>query len=158
MKKVILKKNNEIIFYNCLLADNPFFKMKGLLGRKNMDPTEAMVFTMAPSIHTFFMKFPIDIVFLDKSQKVIQFFLKIKPNHLVPYVKSRYTIEMPEGSIENKKIIRDDIFTWDESGQVTVEFALLIAVLILSITVVWPSLVNTFNTYVRNILDYLYDF
>jgi len=158
MKKFTLKKNNEIIFQKCTWAGNPFLKMKGLLGRNYLDPEEAMIFPDAPSLHTFFMQFPIDILFLDKTKKVIQSFEKIKPNRLLPYIKSRFTIEMPAGAIEEKQIKGGDDITWDENGQVTMEFALLIGVLILSIAFVWPSLVNTFNSYVRNILDYLYDF
>jgi len=153
-----LKKQGEVIFSKLHWARNPFSKMKGLLGRKSLDKGEALIFSRAPSIHTFFMKFAIDIIFLDPGKKVIAFFEKVKPNRILPYVKSSYTVEMPEESVQIKKIKLGDQLIWEESGQTALEFTLLIATLILSITVVWPSLNNIFNEYIRNILDYLNDF
>jgi uncharacterized membrane protein (UPF0127 family) len=153
-----LKKNSQILFSKVLWASNPFLKMKGYLGRKSLAKDEALIFPKAPSIHTFFMKFAIDIIFLDTTQKVITCLEKVKPGRILPYINSRYTIEMPEDSIQEKGIKVGDHLLWEESGQTVVEYALLVATLIFSIVVVWPPLISAFNIFIRNIIDYLVDF
>ncbi len=155
---LVLKKNSQIMFSKALWAGNPFLKMKGLLGRKSLAKDEALIFPKAPSIHTFFMKFSIDIVYLDAAKKVVACLEKINPNRILPFIKSKYTIEMPEDSIQQKGISLGDQLIWEESGQTVVEYALLVAMFIFSIVVVWPPLITTFNRFIRNIIDYLVDF
>ena len=153
-----LKKNSHVLFTKVLWAGTPFLKMKGLLGRKNLEKDEALIFPKAPSIHTYFMKFTIDIVFLDLSQKVVSCMEKVRPNRILPYVRSRYTIEMPENSVREKELLLGDLLLWEESGQTVLEYALLVAMLVFSFVVLWPPLINTFNAFIRNIIDYLVDF
>jgi hypothetical protein len=123
-----------------------------------MGKEEALIFPKAPSIHTFFMKFAIDIAFLDPAKKVVACLEKVKPDRILPYIKSRYTIEMAEDSIREKGISLGDQLLWEESGQTILEFALLLATLVLSIAFVWPKLISVFNIYIRNIMDYLVDY
>lgn len=60
----------------CTVADTMLPRMKGLLGRRELPPGEGMLIEPAPSIHTFFMRFPIDAVFLSRDNEV----LKVSPN------------------------------------------------------------------------------
>jgi hypothetical protein len=154
----IIRKNTTVLFSRVKWAGNPFLKMKGLLGKKSLDQEEALLFPKAPSLHTYFMKFTIDIAFLDPSKKVVACMQNVKPGRILPYIRSRYTIEMPENSIKNKDINLGDQLLWEESGQTVLEFALLLATIVLSIAVVWPRLISIFNIYIRNIMDYLVDF
>lgn len=154
----LLRKNTVILFTKARYAGNPWLKMKGLLGKQSMDPEEALIFPKAPSLHTIGMKFSIDIAFLDSAKRVLTCFEKVKPYRILPYIRSSYTVEMPEDAVQRKSIQPGDQLLWEESGQTVVEFALLIASIVLSLAVVWPSLNNTFNTYIRNILDYLVDY
>lgn len=153
-----IKKNSTVLFSQATVAGNPFLKMKGLLGKKTMSSEEALIFSKAPSLHTFFMKFPIDIAFLDSTKRVITCWIGVKPNRILPYVKSSYTIEMPEDSIPRKGITLGDQLLWEESGQTVLEFTLLIASIVLSLAVVWPRLTTSFNIYIRSIIDYLVDY
>jgi uncharacterized membrane protein (UPF0127 family) len=47
-------------------------RMKGLLGKRELATGEGLLIQPAPSIHTFFMRFPIDVVFLAKNGKVMK--------------------------------------------------------------------------------------
>ena len=51
-------------------------RMKGLLGKRELAAGEGLLIQPAPSIHTFFMRFPIDVVFLAKNGEV----MKVAPN------------------------------------------------------------------------------
>jgi uncharacterized protein len=56
-------------------ADGPWQSFKGLMLRKSLPDGHGMVFRPARGIHTQFMRFPIDLIFLDKSNLVV----KIRP-------------------------------------------------------------------------------
>jgi uncharacterized membrane protein (UPF0127 family)/CheY-like chemotaxis protein len=61
----------ETICEQAVLADRPLRRMRGLLGRKSISPGEGMLLRPAPAIHTAFMRFAIDIVFLDFENNVL---------------------------------------------------------------------------------------
>ena len=77
-----------------------FSRLRGLLGRKSLGAGEGMLLRPANSIHTFFMAFPIDVIFLDRSNKVVHLIPDMRPNHVSPLVRHGHTvIELPTGTI-----------------------------------------------------------
>ena len=149
---------DKVLFSKVYWAGGFFQKMKGLLGKKKLTDDEAMMFPNAPSIHTFFMKFPIDIIYLNKEKEILRCFPKIRRNRIVPYIASKYTIEMPENSIEIKKIKTGMFLTWEESGQTTLEFALMIGIITLALVIVLASFKTSYSNYFRSIIDFLSDY
>lgn len=86
------------------IAQNPWGRMKGLLGRRDFPSQEALIITHCRSIHMFFMKFPIDVIFCDRQNKVIGLCERLKPFCLSPiFFKASYAIELPSGSIAASK-------------------------------------------------------
>ena len=55
----------------CAVANRPWTRLRGLLGRSGLAPDEGMLFPGTASIHTMFMRFPIDVVFLDAEFRVL---------------------------------------------------------------------------------------
>jgi uncharacterized membrane protein (UPF0127 family) len=53
--------------------------MRGLLGKRGLDPGEGLLIRPAPSIHTFFMRFPIDVVFLSRQGEVLKVAERVRP-------------------------------------------------------------------------------
>lgn len=65
--------------------------------------TEILIFPKCNSIHTFFMKIPIDVIILDKNKKVIYIKKKLKPwKILLPKKGGYYTIEYPANSTNHE--------------------------------------------------------
>jgi uncharacterized membrane protein (UPF0127 family) len=62
-------RNGKELSDNVTVADSLFKRMKGLLGRSGMSAGEALWIKPCMSVHTFFMRFPIDVVFLSKKIK-----------------------------------------------------------------------------------------
>lgn len=62
---------------------------------KSLPEGSALIFYHAPSIHTFFMRFPIDLVFLDKSMKVIRVVEALKPWRMAFCGRAYITLELP---------------------------------------------------------------
>src|SRR4029434_6816964 len=58
LKQVTLRREDgEVVCDDCVVADSPVSRMKGLLGRKELKPGEGLLLRPAGSIHTFFMRF-----------------------------------------------------------------------------------------------------
>ena len=82
------------------VADTLFTRMKGLLGKKELPQGEALCIKPCFSVHTFFMKFPIDVIFLNKKNQVIAAVRNLKPNRITRlYPRSFSVLELPSGTI-----------------------------------------------------------
>ncbi len=66
-----------------------------------MEPGEALWIEPCAMIHTFFMKFPIDVLFLDKERRVVRAIENIQPFRLSPWVgKARSVLEFAAGTLK----------------------------------------------------------
>ncbi len=75
-------------------------RMKGLLGQDSLAANEALILKPCSSIHTFFMRFAIDVLFLDKNMQIVRLIQNMPPNRLSPIVwASKMAIELPAGKI-----------------------------------------------------------
>ena len=78
---------------------------KGLLGRDFLAPEQALWIHHCNSIHTFFMKFPIDCVFVDKNLKVKAIYKDVKPwRLLLPVWGASSVFEMASGALNNMNV------------------------------------------------------
>src|SRR4030043_1691072 len=94
-------RNGKELSNNVTIADTLFKRMKGLLGKKEMLNGEALWIKPCISVHTLFMKFPIDIVFLNKRNQVIAAIRNLQPNHITRlYSKAASVLELPAGILE----------------------------------------------------------
>jgi hypothetical protein len=94
---------------NAVIADSFLSRMIGLLNRSSLSSGEALVITHCQSIHMMFMRFAIDVVFVDKNDEVIGLVEKIKPFCFSPiFFKSSYAVEFPAGAIARMNIEKGD--------------------------------------------------
>ncbi|MBU2044310.1 MAG: DUF192 domain-containing protein [Candidatus Omnitrophica bacterium] len=92
---IISKNKGSFISSKVRIASNFWLRFKGLMFDRTIDEKAAMVFYNAPAIHTSFMRFSIDIVFLDKNNKVIKICQAVKPWKIVFCRHSALAIELP---------------------------------------------------------------
>lgn len=101
MKKIEIKnitKKNTIASKGAL-ADNFYTRLKGLIGRKALGVDEAVCIKPCKSVHTFFMRFSIDVIFIDENGLVCEIVRNIKPYRVSKYVSNaRYVIEILTGN------------------------------------------------------------
>jgi uncharacterized membrane protein (UPF0127 family) len=91
-------------------ADTAATRSKGLLGRTSMAPGEGLWIVPCPMIHTFFMKFPIDVLFLDADLVVRRVIEDLGPWRLSPWVlSSRSVLELPGGSLKGTVAVGDKL-------------------------------------------------
>jgi uncharacterized protein len=86
----------------CALADNPITRLKGLLGRAGLEPDEGLLLSPAPAIHTWFMRFPIDAVFLDREFRVVGVAPRLSPWRWARRARARAVLELSAGESERR--------------------------------------------------------
>ena len=91
---------NTLIADNARLADTFISRLVGLLNRSSLDIQEALIITRCQSIHMLFMRFSIDVIFLDRNFVVVGLVPNIKPFLLSPlFLNAYYAVEAPVGTI-----------------------------------------------------------
>lgn len=107
--KIYNSTQNSIISENTKMADNFFSRSIGLLSRKTLPESESLVIKPCCSIHTFFMRFDIDVLFIGANGKIIELYENVKPWNVLPiHLNSKYVVELPTGCISDKNIQKGD--------------------------------------------------
>jgi uncharacterized membrane protein (UPF0127 family) len=103
VSKVVNERTGAVVATAIAEADGPWQAFKGLMFRKDLPDGQGMVFRPARGIHTHFMRFPIDLIFLDKSDRVV----KIRPA-MVPwrfdFTNAAAVIEMNAGAAQAQDV------------------------------------------------------
>lgn len=85
-------------------------RLRGLLGRTELPAGEGLLIRPCKGIHTFFMKFPIDAVFLDKENRIVALFRDLAPNRMTPVYRKAYaTLELPAGTLDPNTGVGDRV-------------------------------------------------
>ena len=115
----ILTIENKLILENVSIADSFFSRLKGLMGKSNIDDNIGLIIRPCKSIHTFFMKFNIDVIFIDGNSKVVDVYIDLAPWRISKiYKDAKFVIEGKSGSFAKLK----------KSDQIIVKKAWLILV------------------------------
>lgn len=97
---IINKTKGSVLADNAVIADDPFSRLRGLLGRRGLGKGEALVLRPSNSIHMFFMRFAIDALFVDKANIVVGACEDLRPWRVSPvFWKSFYVVELAAGVI-----------------------------------------------------------
>lgn len=76
-------------------------RLKGLMFTKTLPEGSALYLSPCRSIHTYFMKYPIDVVYLSENHEVLAFEHQLHPNKLGQMQKgTKIVLELPVGTIE----------------------------------------------------------
>jgi uncharacterized membrane protein (UPF0127 family) len=73
-------------------------RKKGLLGRDRLEPGAGLVIAPCSGVHTFFMRFPIDVVFAARDGRVVKVSHAVKPWRLALAMAAFCVIELPAGT------------------------------------------------------------
>jgi uncharacterized membrane protein (UPF0127 family)/CheY-like chemotaxis protein len=106
------REDGRIVCERVVVADRPYRRMRGLLGRRYLRKGEGMVFRPGWSIHTAFMRFPIDAVFLDADQVVIKIEHELGPWRTVSCRGAREVVELAAGECRQRGLEVGDRVAW----------------------------------------------
>jgi uncharacterized membrane protein (UPF0127 family) len=102
--KVRVFDEERVVCGRCIVADRPLRRMRGLLGRSALPEDEGLLLRPAPSIHTWFMRFPIDAVFLDRDLRVIATASEVRPWRFAARRGARAVLELAAGEAARRGI------------------------------------------------------
>ena len=88
--------------------------MRGLLGRSGLEPGSGMLIDSAPSVHMFFMRFPIDVVFLDRDRKVVGVRHGLRPWRVAGARGAVAALELPAGAAAAAAVEEGHVLVLDD--------------------------------------------
>ena len=88
--------------FNVDIANTFYKKFIGLMGKKEIK--KGLFFPKTKSIHTFFMKQDIDIIMINKDNKVVYYFKNLPKCKIIIKKEAYHTIELPKNSIKDINI------------------------------------------------------
>jgi uncharacterized protein len=106
------REDGRVVCERCVVADRAHHRMRGLLGRRRLQPGEGMVLRPAWNVHTAFMRFPIDVVFLDADQVVIRIAPALAPWRTVSCRGAREVVELAAGECAHRGLETGDRVAW----------------------------------------------
>lgn len=101
---VLVNANKKtLVSDRCHFANTVLKRMVGLLNRRAMTEGDGLLIDRCYGIHTIGMRFPIDVLFLDKDLRVIRVVNALPPFRTCAVKKAVYVLELPVGSIERTR-------------------------------------------------------
>ncbi|MGH7843309.1 MAG: DUF192 domain-containing protein [Candidatus Binataceae bacterium] len=117
MKRAINQTRGTVLCARLKEAGGPSGRARGLIGRASLDPDEGLLFVrgrLEPFMlmHMFFMRFAIDIVFLDRDHRVVRISRELKPWRVSPIVfGARTALELAAGAAARSHTVVGDSIT-----------------------------------------------
>jgi len=102
----------KVLFCESNIANNFWLRLKGLLGKSSLADNEALIITPCSQVHTIAMRFPIDVIFVDKQQCVTKTVEHLKPYRQAMNRGAHGVIEVAAGMIQQHHIIVGTQLAW----------------------------------------------
>ena len=110
MKKyrIVNRTRGSVLGVSVERADTSETRRKGLLGRTGLGKGEGLWIVPTEGIHTFFMKFAIDVLFLSQGLEVVRVMENLKPWRISPWVFRAHSVLELFGGIINGSVRKGD--------------------------------------------------
>jgi uncharacterized membrane protein (UPF0127 family) len=93
-------RNNQIVADTLLTAFDSKSRKKGLLGRDSLPEGSALIIAPCQAVHTFSMRFAIDVLFVAKDGRVLKVRQAVPARRIVVSLRAFAVIELPAGALE----------------------------------------------------------
>jgi uncharacterized protein len=100
----LVREDGSVVCDRCAVAETPLRRMRGLLGRHELEPGEGLLIRPTSSIHMFFMRFPIDAVFLDGQLVVLKVVPGLEPWRVAFARGAKSVVELSAGETERRGV------------------------------------------------------
>ena len=106
------REDGRVVAESVTVADSTMRRLRGLLGKRDLPSGYGVLLRPAWSIHTAFMRFPIDVVFLDSDQVVIKIVPNLTPFKTASCRGAREIVELRAGECERRGLALGDRVAW----------------------------------------------
>ena len=104
-KTVTVFSERGVVCDRCELADSAWTRLRGLMGRGRLEPGGGLMLRPASAIHTSFMRFPIDAVFLDHELRVLRVREGLRPWRAAAVRNATSVLELAAGQAARNGLI-----------------------------------------------------
>ena len=104
MKITVVNRSKQTLVVKHLSIARSFFRrLKGLLGTNHLPQGEGLLIQPCNSVHSFFMRYPIDVLFLDSSSVVVKVVENMTAGRVAVARASSAVLEVPAGTVASTK-------------------------------------------------------
>ena len=97
-------------------AANAWEKMRGLLGRAPLTEGEGLLIDSCAMVHTFGMRYPLDLAFLDPDGRVCKLVSGLVPARCAGSIAAEATLELGPGALDRLRLKVGDRLSWKEAA------------------------------------------
>jgi uncharacterized membrane protein (UPF0127 family) len=97
-QQTLRRTDGTVVCEQLLVADSPLRRLRGLLGRDGLERGEGLLLRPASAVHTWFMRFPIDAVFLNRDLVVLGIADGLEPWRAAGRRGAKAVLELPAGA------------------------------------------------------------
>jgi uncharacterized membrane protein (UPF0127 family) len=111
---LVLRREDDdrVLCERCVLADTVWRRLRGLIGRGELQPGEGIVLRPSWSVHTFFLRYPIDAVFVDADQVVVRVVERMRPWRWATCHEAHDVVELRAGECARSMVARGQRLAW----------------------------------------------
>jgi uncharacterized membrane protein (UPF0127 family) len=110
----VLTADGRVVCERCEIPESAFGRARGLLGRRGLAPGAGMLIDRAGSVHMFFMRFSIDVVFLARDRTVVGVKHRLAPWRVAGARRAVASLELPAGAAAAAGIETGDMLVFEE--------------------------------------------
>ncbi len=112
--RAVNQSRDVVLVEHGSVAANLWTRLRGLLGRPPLQAGEGLLLRGEKAIHTVGMGYPIDVLFLDRSGRVVHLYHSMPPLRASPFVRRAEDIlELPPGILARTGTVLGDVITLD---------------------------------------------
>jgi len=108
---------NTLLVTAADVADTSAKRRRGLVPRERLEPGEGLWIVPCESVHTFFMKFAIDLIYLDKRKRVRKVCHAVRPWRISACLAAHSVLELPAGTAAASGTQAGDRLVFEKLGQ-----------------------------------------
>jgi len=109
---VLVGAKGQAVCERCEIADGFFTRGRGLLGRKRLLRGEGLLIKPTWSVHTWFMRFPVDVVFLDRQLRILRVRTHVRPWRAASRFGAHSALELSAGECDRLGLEVGDRLAW----------------------------------------------
>jgi uncharacterized membrane protein (UPF0127 family) len=102
------REDGTVVCERCVVADTALRRLRGLLGRKDLETDAGMLLRPVNAIHMFFMRFAIDAIFVDKELAVVKVREHVKPWRVAGARGAKAVLELRAGEARRRGVAPGD--------------------------------------------------
>jgi uncharacterized protein len=108
--EMICRNKDIYLGKNIKIAKTFWARFVGLMFSNDLNGFDGMLITPCNSIHTFFMNYNLDVVFMDNSFNIVKIIRNLKPQRITGiYWKATQVLELKAGTLSEKVAVGDKI-------------------------------------------------